>query len=202
MKVFSLLLATLFVTTSLVAQPAVWKVDRAHSNVTFAVDYMVLTEVQGSFKEFDATMMTEGEDLKDASVKVTIMTASIYTENEKRDAHLRAPDFFDAEKHPEITFVSKSFENVEGDRYRIIGDLTMRGVTKPVELDARYVGQARDPRGNTRAGFRGMTTINRNGFGVKYNSRLADGGWLIGENVAVTVNVQFIRQQGQASTAK
>ncbi len=199
MKSFMMLVIASFIATIATAQPATWKTDPAHSNITFAVDYMVLTEVTGNFKEFSSTMTTDGENLEKGSVNVTIKAASINTENDRRDAHLRSADFFDAEKYPEITFLSKSFDKGEGNSYKINGDLTMRGVTKPITIDAKYMGQVRDMRGNLRQGFKGTTTINRNDFGVKYNATLETGGVLIGNNVTVTINAQFIQQQQEAA---
>lgn len=202
MKSLLMLVASMFAFAITAAQPTVWKTDPAHSNITFAVDYMVLTEVTGNFKEFSATMTTEGESLEKGAVNASIRTASINTENDRRDAHLRSADFFDAEKYPEITFVSKSIEKGEGNQYKITGDLTMHGVTKSVTFDAKYMGQVRDMRGNLRLGFKGTTTINRNDFGVKYNATLETGGVLIGENVTVTVNAQFIKQVQEAVITK
>jgi polyisoprenoid-binding protein YceI len=199
MKRLMILVLSLCATALAIAQPATWKADPAHSNISFAVDYMVLTEVTGNFKEFSATMASDGDDLAKATVNVSIKTASINTENDRRDAHLRSADFFDAQQYPEITFVSKSFEKGEGNQYKIIGDLTMHGVTKPVTIDAKYMGQARDMRGNLREGFKCTTIINRNDFGVKYNATLESGGLLIGNNVTVTINAQFVQQQEQAA---
>ena len=193
MKFFALLVVTLFVAGVAAAQPTVWKVDPVHSNITFAVDYMVLTEVTGNFRDFSATMVSDSVNPGKSSVNVVIKTASITTENDRRDAHLRSADFFDAERYPEITFVSKSIEKGEGNQYKITGDLTMHGVTKSVTFDAKYMGQVRDMRGNLRLGFKGTTTINRNDFGVKYNATLETGRVLIGENVTVTVNAQLCR---------
>jgi polyisoprenoid-binding protein YceI len=202
MKSLKMLVLALFVAAMAAAQPTTWKSDPAHSNITFAVDYMVLTEVTGNFKEFNATMTSDGENLGNPSVNVSIKTSSINTENDRRDAHLRSADFFDAEKYPEITFVSKSFEKGEGNQYKITGDLTMHGVTKPVTLDAKYMGQAKDMRGNLRVGFKGTTTVNRMDYGVKYNATLETGGLLIGNNVTVTINAQFIKQQQEAEIKK
>ena len=203
MKLLTLTAVAFFTSGFVVAQPTTWKIDPAHSSVTFAIDYMVLTEVTGNFKEFSATMTSEGGEAgKSNAVQVSIKTAGITTGNEKRDTHLRSADFFDAEKYPEITFVSRSFEKGEGDSYKITGDLTMRGVTKPVAIDARYIGEAKDPWGNQRRGFKGTTTISRNDFGVKYNSALETGGLLIGTDVTVSINAQFINQQEKAEGAK
>jgi polyisoprenoid-binding protein YceI len=194
MKWFKILILTLFVATIATAQPTIWKADPAHSNITFAVDYMVLTEVTGNFREFSGTMTCEGDTPEKSKVNVSIKTASISTDNDKRDSHLRSADFFDAETYPEITFVSKSFEKGDGNQYKITGDLTMHGVTKQVIIDAKFMGQVKDMRGNLRQGFKGTTTINRYDFGVKYNASLESGGVLIGTEVTVNINAQFVKQ--------
>ncbi len=176
-------------------QTATWKSDPVHSKVLFNVTYMVLTEVTGRFNEFDVTVTNTAEDFTDANVKATVKAKSIDTDNERRDNHLRSPDFFDAEKYPDIIFTSKSVKKTGKDTYKVNGDLTIRDVTKPVELDVKYFGQVKDPWGNTRAGFKATTSINRNDFNVRWNKVLEAGGWLVGENVDITFNLQLIKQK-------
>lgn len=195
MKTIITIAAVLFTLNAATAQTTSWQIDPVHSSITFGVDYMVLTEVTGNFSDFGGTLQQHGGDFTKSKVNVSIKTSSINTENEKRDGHLRSPDFFDAQKFPEITFASKSFEKQTANEYQIMGDLTMHGVTKPVVISAKYTGQAKDPWGNTRQGFKGTTTINRADFGIKYNSVLETGSLLIGENVDVTLNIQLIKQQ-------
>jgi len=194
MKSFALLVVTLFITGISSGQPTVWKIDPVHSNITFAVDYMVLTEVTGNFRDFSGTMISDSVNPGKSSVNVAIKTTSVTTENDRRDSHLRSAEFFDANTFPEITFVSKSFEKGEGNAYKIAGDLTMRGVSKPVTIDAKYMGQMKDMQGKQRQGFKGVTTLNRNDFGLKYNATLESGGVLIGNDVTVTINAQFVQQ--------
>jgi len=188
------ILAIILSASSLLAQTT-WKSDPVHSKVLFNVTYMVLTEVTGRFNEFEVAMTATSEDFTDATVTATVKAKSIDTDNERRDNHLKSPDFFDAEKYPDITFRSTSIEKTGKNTYKVKGDLTIRDVTKPIELDVRYFGQAKDPWGNTRAGFKATTSINRNDFNVRWNRVLDAGGWLVGENVDITFNVQLIKQK-------
>lgn len=177
------------------AQTTSWQIDPVHSSITFAVDYMVLTEVTGRFNEFSGTLQQEGEDFTKSSVNLDIKASSINTENEKRDGHLRSPDFFDVQKFPEILFTGKSFERDSANNYQITGDLTMHGITRRIALAAKYAGRAKDPWGNIRQGFKGTARIDRTDFGIKYNSALETGGVLIGKDVSIVLNIQFVRQQ-------
>lgn len=195
MKKHILTLALLLTATFAYAQKSTWTIDPAHTKISFAVDYMVLTEVTGGFNDFSGTLEQSGSDFANSRVAVSIKTASVNTGNEKRDSHLRTKDFFNAEKNPTITFVSKKFEKASGNKYRIIGDLTMNGVTKPVTLDATHTGQQKDPWGNIRQGFKAATSIDRTDFGLTYNSLLETGGLVIGKEVNVTLNVQFTKPQ-------
>lgn len=176
-------------------QASSWKVDQTHSNVTFTVSHMVIAQVSGRFKEFDVTMSHAREDFTDAVIQGTIKTASIETDNERRDNHLKSDDFFNVEQYPDMTFKSSSIEKTGKDTYRITGDLTIRDVTKPVVLDTRYFGMIEDPYGNTRAGFRATTTISRFEFGTKWNAAIKAGGFVVGENVDITLQMQFIKQK-------
>ena|SRR5689334_11532247 len=184
---------------TLLAQPTTWQIDPVHSSITFSVDYMVLTEVSGKFKEFSGTLERDGNDLTKGRFNVEIKTASISTDNEKRDGHLRSADFFDAEKFPQVSFVTKSIDKLDGNNYTVKGDLTMHGVTKPFVIAAVYAGEAKDPWGKTREGFKGTASVKRSEFGVKYNSALESGGVLISDDVKITLNMQFVKQQPAGS---
>lgn len=181
------------------AQTTTWQIDPVHSNITFSVDYMVLTEVSGNFKEFSGTLDRDGDDITKSRFNVEIKSASINTENEKRDGHLRSADFFDVAKFPAVTFVTKSIEKLDGNTYTVKGDLTMHGVTKPFAIAAVYAGEAKDPWGKTREGFKGTATVKRSDFGIKYNSVLESGGVLISDDVKIALNVQFVKQQTAGS---
>lgn len=172
---------------SLSAQPTTWTADKAHSQVKFSVSHLVVAEVEGRFKDFDATLKSSKEDFTDAQLEAKIKVGSIDTDNEKRDKHLRSGDFFDAEHFPEITFMSTAFEKAGKDTYKIKGDLTIRGTTKPVVLDAKYNGTITDPYGNTKVGFKAVTVINRFDFGVKWDAKLESGALVAGDMVTITL---------------
>jgi polyisoprenoid-binding protein YceI len=172
-----------------------WKIDAGHSNVIFTVSHMVISEVTGRFNEFDATLVQTGNDLTGSKLNAKIKASSIITDNEGRDKHLRSADFFDVDKYPEITFVSKSFEKVSENKYKITGDLTMHGVTKTVILDTKFNGQMNDPWGNTKAGFKATTEVNRKDFGLVWNKTLETGGVLVGESVGITINAEMNKEK-------
>ncbi|HET6271421.1 MAG TPA: YceI family protein [Bacteroidota bacterium] len=169
------------------AQIVTWNVDKAHSHVKFNVSHLVIAEVEGRFKDFDATLTNSKEDFTDAQLVATIKVASIDTDNESRDKHLRSADFLDAEKHPEIIFKSTSFEKAGQDTYKIKGDLTIRGNTKPVILEAKYNGTVTDPWGNTKVAFKATTAISRFDFGTVWDKKIATGGLVAGETVNITL---------------
>jgi polyisoprenoid-binding protein YceI len=172
-----------------------WKIDIAHSKVMFNVSHMVIAEVTGRFNEFDATLVQNGNDLTGSKLNANIKVSSINTDNEGRDKHLRSADFFDAEKYPEMTFVSKSFEKVKDNSYKITGDLTMHGVTKTVVLDTKFNGQINDPWGNTKAGFKATSEINRKDFGLAWNKVLETGGLMVGENIGIVINAEMNKEK-------
>ena len=185
--------AALMVSASF-AQEKNWKLDKAHSNVGFSIAHLVISDVQGNFTDYDVKFTTNKADFSDASIEVVIQTASINTDNQKRDDHLRSADFFDAEKYPTIMFKSKSFEMTGDNKMKVTGDLTMNGVTKEVVLDVVYRGQAKDPWGNTKAGFKATTALDRYDYGLKYNSTLETGGLLIGQEVDIHIDLQVALQ--------
>ena len=142
-----------------------YAIDPTHSRIGFVARHAMVTKVRGSFNDFEGSGYFDAENPSDSKLQLTIQAASIDTRNADRDAHLRSNDFFDMETHPEISFVSTDVKAVDGD-YRVTGDLTIKGVTKPVTVDFEYTGTAIDPYGNTRVGFEGQTTINRKDWGV------------------------------------
>lgn len=173
----------------------IWKVDKAHSQVNFSVTHMVFSEVTGTFKEFDAKLTASKDDFTDAKVEATIKTASIDTQNEKRDGHVRSNDFLNVEQFPEITFTSTKFEQVGKENYKIFGDLTIRATTKPVVLDAKYKGTIKDSRGNTRIAFKATTSIDRFEFGTTWDASLESGGLIAGKEIEITLLFQFVKQK-------
>lgn len=172
---------------------ATWKSDPSHASVQFAVSHLMVSTVRGTFDAFDVTVVLDEDDVERSSVTATIDTASVNTRDEKRDAHLRGPDFFDVAVHPTMTFRSTQVEKIADARYRVTGDLTLLGVTRQVVLDVR--GSPRpitDPRGTRRMGGSVTTTIHRPDFGLTYNSILDTGGVSIGEDVDIVIDLELV----------
>ena len=173
-------------------------IDTSHSSVGFAVRHLMISKVRGTFARWQGTI-TLDDDLARSSVEVKIEAACIDTKDEKRDAHLRSADFFDADTFPELTFRSKQVL-VEGDKVtRVIGGLTIHGITRQVTLDVEDAGQARDPWGNTRVGWSASTQINRNDFGLTWNQALELGGVLVGEKVEIHLEIEGIVAAAKAA---
>jgi polyisoprenoid-binding protein YceI len=193
MKKLFVLLAGISLTAAATAQS--WNLDKSHSSVNFGVTHMVVSEVNGNFKDFSGEIKSEKADFSDMSTNFTIQVASVNTENEKRDGHLKSEDFFDAAKYPTITFKSTGVKKLSANKFELEGDFTMRGVTKKVKWEVKYNGTIKDSYGNTRAGFKATTTINRKDYGVSWNKTLDAGGLTVSDEVAITVNVLGIDQQ-------
>jgi polyisoprenoid-binding protein YceI len=170
-----------------------WKLDKTHSNVKFTVSHMVVSEVEGSFKMFDGSLVASKADLSDAVINFSVDVASVNTDNERRDGHLRSDDFFNAEKFPKMTFVSKSMKPLGGNKYALTGDLTMRDVTKSVTFDVTYGGQVNTGRG-IKAGFKAKATIDRLAFGQKFNSVIEAGGAVVSKDVEITIFAEMDKQ--------
>ncbi|GIV55655.1 MAG: polyisoprenoid-binding protein [Candidatus Kapaibacterium sp.] len=202
MRVLRTLAVFVLACGSLLAQAATWKVDQSHSNVLFTVDHMVISEVTGYFKVFDGTVTVSKPDWSDAQIEFTVDVASINTDNERRDNHLRSEDFFDAAKYPKATFKATGMRKVGQNKYKLTGDLTIRGTTKKVTWDVTFKGQTKDPWGNQRAGFIAETTINRFDFGLKWNNLTETGGLIVGKDVRVRVNLELIKQEASKSSSK
>jgi polyisoprenoid-binding protein YceI len=168
-----------------------FNVDSAHSSINFNIKHMV-SKVNGHFNDFTGDFNFDPKKPTDSTAEMTIQTASISTDNVKRDTHLKSPDFFDADKFPTITFKSKKVEAHGKDKYKLVGDFTMHGVTKEVTFDVEFGGIAKDPMGSTRAGFTATTKINRKDFGIIWNKALDSGGYLLGDDVAITVQLEGI----------
>jgi len=177
------------------AYAANWKSDPAHSQVKFSVTHLLISEVTGNFKEFDVTLTQGKDDFAGSTVEATIQTASVNTDNEARDKHLKSDEFFNAEKFPTIAFKSSSFEKTGKDTYSIKGNLTIRDVTKPVVLEAKFLGAITDPWGNQRVGFKATTSINRFDYGVKWNKTVEAGGLVVSENVDLTFTMELVKQK-------
>jgi polyisoprenoid-binding protein YceI len=171
-----------------------WQVDYAHSEVQFSVKHMMISTVRGRFEKFNINVDFNEQDPTRSSVEVQIEAASINTKETKRDGHLKSPDFLDVANHPYLTFKSKRIEKVDNRRGRVIGDLTIRGVSKEVALDVEYAGQITSPWGSVSAGFSATTKINRADWGLNWNQALEAGGWLVGNEVTITIELELVKQ--------
>lgn len=169
-----------------------WRIDTSHSELTFQVRHL-LSRVRGSFGEWTGAIVVDPANLSEGSVSVDITTGTIDTNNARRDADLRGANFFDAEAHPTITFRSTSVE-ASGTSIRVHGDLTMRGITRPVVLEGEFLGTMRDGQGRERIGFEAEATIDRKEFGITWN-RVVEGGNLLGDEVTIVIAVQAVRQE-------
>ena len=178
-----------------------WKLDAGHSQVSFSAKHMGIMTVRGHFTELQGEIDFNEEDFTASAVEATINAASLVTNDAKRDGHLRSADFLDVEHYPTIVFKSTGIERAAHDRYRMTGDLTVRGVTRPVALDVVYSGQAKDPWGNMHAGFSGETTIRRNDWGVNFNAALETGGLLVSEDVKIALEVEAVKVVEAAAAA-
>jgi polyisoprenoid-binding protein YceI len=181
--------------TMLPTDVTTWTLDPSHSQVEFGVRHMMISTVKGSFNELSGTIAYDGENLADAALEVEIDAASIDTRNADRDGHLRSGDFFDVETHPKLVFRSTGIEGTP-ESFKVKGDLTIRGETRPVVLDAELLGGGEDPWGNQRLAFRAETEINRKEFGLSWNQTLEAGGVLVGEKVRITLEVQAVEESG------
>jgi polyisoprenoid-binding protein YceI len=171
-----------------------WQIDPVHSKIEFSVSHMVISQIVGHFRKIEGKVITENEDFETARVEISIDAKSIDTNNEQRDNHLRSPEFIEAEKYPKITFYSTAVKKINEGSYLIIGDLTLRDITKQVEFSAKYNGTVKDPYNNKRAGFKITTEINRKDYGVNWHAALDSGGLVAGDNVEITGHIEIIHQ--------
>ena len=173
--------------------PGTWTVDAAHSEVGFVARHLMVTKVRGTFEDFSADV-TVAEPFEDSSVQAAVQLASVDTRSEDRNAHLRSADFFDVENNPQMTFVSTQ---VSSDK--LVGDLTIKGVTRQVAFDLDFNGVTPDPWGGTRAAFEATTEVNRKDFGLTWNVAVEGGGMLVSEKVKLSLDIQLVKQQADAS---
>lgn len=178
-----------------------WQIDPAHTNIGFTVRHMVVAKVNGRFTKFEGTLTQSGDDFAGSAAAITIDASSIDTQVGARDDHLRSADFFDAAAFPTITFRSKRMEKAGKDRYRLIGDLTIRGTTKEVELDSEFLGGVTDPFGVERLAFSAATRIDRKEFGLTWNQALEAGGVLVSDRVDVQIEVQWVKAEAKENAA-
>lgn len=171
-----------------------WILDPTHSELGFKIKHLMITNVSGNFKEIEAEVETKGEDFTTARIEAKIKTASINTNNEQRDAHLRTSDFLEAEKYPEISFKSTRVEKIDNENFFVYGDLTLKGVTKPVKLNVEYSGVTKDPWGNERSGVIITGKINRSEWGVTFNTVLETGGLALSDEIKIHSEIQLVKQ--------
>lgn len=172
-----------------------WLLDPAHSELTFKIKHLMISNVSGAFKNFSAKVETEGTDFSMANINLTAEMNSISTNNEQRDAHLRNSDFFEVEKFPQLKFTSTRIEQTDNESFTLHGNLTMKDVTKPVKLTMEFNGIMKDPYGQEKAGFVVSGKIKRSDWGINLNVALETGGLMLGEEVSIQSEVQFIRQE-------
>jgi polyisoprenoid-binding protein YceI len=170
-----------------------WVIDQMHSEVQFKIKHLVISTVTGSFKKFEGKAIAEGADFANARVSMSIDVKSIDTNQEQRDGHLHSGDFFSADLYPTIKFESTAFEKKSGNDYKMAGNLTMRGVTKPIELDVEYGGSEKDRQGTIKHGFEVTGIVNRKDFGMSFNSLTETGGLALGEDVKLMANIQIAK---------
>lgn len=192
MKKITLLVAAFAITITSFAQN--WKLDPAHSKIHFSAKYLVISDVEGQFNKFEGTFTSSKADWTDLNANVTIDVKSISTDNDMRDNHLKSDDFFNAEKFPVITFKSKGVKMIEKNKYVMSGDLTIRDVTKSVEIPVVYGGTVTDPWGNVKAGFKATGKINRKEFNLMYKNAAATGEAVVSDDINFTIDAILIKQ--------
>jgi len=179
----------------LFASASTWIIDPEHSNVGFKVRHLMVSNVRGNFEKFTGTVDLNDKDITKSRVEVTIDTNSINTNVQKRDTHLRSPDFFDVAKYPAMTFMSTRVAKAGGGKLKVTGNLTLHGITKEVTLDVEGpTGESKDPWGNTRKGATATTRINRKDFGLTWNKALETGGVVVGDDIAITLEIEMIKK--------
>jgi len=190
----TLVLLAALAAPALAQTTSTWEIDPAHSSIQFGVRHLMISTVKGKFPKFTATAVADEKEPTRAVVEASIDTASIDTGEAKRDEHLRSPDFFDVAKYPTITFKSTKVEPAGDHRYKLHGDLTMHGVTKPVVLDVEATAPVKGMRGETRAGARATTKVNRKDFGINWSKTMDGGGVVVGDDVDVTIEVEGVKK--------
>jgi polyisoprenoid-binding protein YceI len=171
-----------------------WKLDPTHSEIQFKVKHLVITTVTGQFNEFEASFESLKDDFSDASISFSANIASIDTNNAQRDAHLKSPDFFDADNHPTLSFAGKGLNKTGEGTYTLTGDLTIRGITKEVTLNVEFGGEMVDPYGQHKAGFEVSGKISRKEFGLLWSYTTEAGGAVVSDEVRIVASVQFVKQ--------
>lgn len=181
-------------TTATTATRTKWAVDPSHSEISFKVKHLMIANVKGEFQKFNASIEAAGTDFSDAKAHATLDSAGIFTNDENRDKHLRSEDFFNAEKHPHLSFTGTSMQHIGGNDYKLTGDLTIKDITKPVTLDVEFGGKNTDPWGNEKLAFSLSGKLDRKEWGLNWNSALETGGVLVSDEVRISAELQFVKQ--------
>ena len=195
MKKIILLMALALLSLSVAAQAATYAIDKTHSAVTFKVKHMMVSNVRGAFTEFEGSFSFDPDAPEKSSVQVEIQVASVNTADEKRDEHLRSPEFFDAATYPVMSFKSTKLVSDGGNEYTLHGELTLHGVTRSVELELEFIGTVNDPWGNVRSGFEAGGEINRKDFDIEFSETLDGGGLMVGDTVKIELEIEGILQK-------
>jgi polyisoprenoid-binding protein YceI len=178
-----------------------WQLDSTHSELGFKIKHLMISNVSGVFKTFNVEATMDEKDFTTAKIKMTADMSSVSTNNEARDQHLRNSDFFEVDKFPELVFTSTRVDKVDDENFTVHGDLTLRGVTKPVQLNVEYSGATKDPWGGVRSGFIVNGKIKRSDWGVSFNGVLETGGVVLGEEVKINSEIQLVKQQIEDAVA-
>ena len=178
-----------------------WTIDAAHTRIGFAARHAMVSKVRGGFNEFEGSLHLDADNPGASNAQLTIQVASIDTRNAQRDAHLRTNDFFDAPRFPQITFASSSVTQTDAEHFEVRGDLTIKDVTKPVDVQWELTGVATDSHGNLRIGFEGTATLNRTDYGVNFNATLEAGGVLVSEKVTLELDVEAVKNAPTTKSA-
>ncbi len=194
MKLIKIFMLVFFSSVSLTFAQTKWDFDKSHTTIGFSVTHLIIAEVDGNFKSFNGSVTTNDNNFENAQVKFSADVNSINTQNDKRDRHLKSDDFFNAKKFPQVTFKSKSFNKVDDKNYKMVGNLTIRGITKEITLDVKLNGIIKDPWGNTRAGFKITGEINRFDYGLKWNKLMEAGGAVVSKTVDIVINAELKKQ--------
>jgi polyisoprenoid-binding protein YceI len=193
-KISTFVLAAVFLGLTSIGHAAVYNIDPSHSQVGFKIRHIV-SKVKGKFNDFSGTVDFDPAKIEKTKASVIIKTASVDTDQEKRDAHLKSPDFFNVEKFPELKFEGNKAEKVSNEKFKLMGDLTLLGVTKPVTLDVEIGGVGNDPWGNIRSGFSATGKINRKDFGMVFNIAIDKGGYVLGDEVEILIELEAIQKK-------
>jgi len=171
-----------------------WGIDPSHSEISFKARHLMITNVKGVFKEFDANIFTHGDNFMTSDIEFWMKPSSVDTGAADRDTHLKSADFFDVENHEKINFVGKSFEKVDDSNFTLYGDLIIKGISNPVKLDVEFNGVMKDPWGNQKAGYALNGKINRKDWGLNWNATLEAGGVLVSDEIKISCDIQLIKQ--------